>query len=575
MSHFLLHNGTIKLGDEALRNVFPRYGKTSPRNFSLGHRTLYWWPEGVPSDQSVLTDHATGSIFVSGTLVYGTQYGTAALRLILDHLRAGEFSAAELRGDFVALIWQAGRLGLLISETSLLTLYTNGPTTALSTSFLALRLTGLGGGGVETEAVMENLLTGCIFGNKTLLKGIRRVLDPQPAVDSRLVDFVLRTERPAPPTSGIRSFEECVEAQLSALSGYLASVKPLLVDAGAYLGLSGGYDSRLLYLLARRCGCPLRIFTHHKDGPDREIDVARKITGLHGSSLRTVPVRQLNDMDEDHLGTNLRNSFELCDAQVRVNLGWLEDYRQSWYRQAVRDGMGVGLDGIGGEQYRNHTHLIGQLRASAWIKYQVIEGRGWDAILETAQQQVLERLWLTICSEMGWKERDHVTLAAVKAFHTRLWVRDGAFVRIVLGNQIGWFLAPFTDPRVRLVAEQAIDFLGAAGRLEGEMIRRLDAQVAAVESNYGHPLDQTPRSTVFRAQARRFIPEALVAWRRQLASPRSRSNNQARLLQMPCIRESVEALRGIGLPLRWDVALGHPWLFNRGVALGFCLRQIA
>ena len=87
------------------------------------------------------------------------------------------------------------------------------------------------------------------------------------------------------------------------------------------LGLSGGYDSRLLLACADPfLTTPVTFHTHATgNGHDKEREVAEKMAELGGSPIHLLPTSRLEELDDERLEHVVSDGLYLFDARSAAN----------------------------------------------------------------------------------------------------------------------------------------------------------------------------------------------------------------------------------------------------------------
>ena len=143
-----------------------------------------------------------------------------------------------------------------------------------------------------------------------------------------------------------------------------------------------------------------------------------------------------------------------------------------------------------------------------------------------------------------------------RRWYREIWLPFFAGVRLEAENRVGPSVMPFADPQVSAAALEATPYIGSHGDFEAEMIRRLDARIAALPSSYGPGFSKTPWHRKMRDFAMAMVPiRARLARNNAKLVPKSRRCN----LIPPRFRERFKApldhLKSLGLPIDVDFLL--------------------
>ncbi|HXV76643.1 MAG TPA: hypothetical protein VD788_10020, partial [Candidatus Polarisedimenticolaceae bacterium] len=283
-------------------------------------------------------------------------------------------------------------------------------------------------------------------------------------------------------------FERHVEAGLGNLRRIYRSIAAGFggkIDSG----LSGGYDSRLTLALLREQGVTPALHVYGKsDDPD--VRVATEIARGEGLTL-------------EHVDKSMRpaTSAEDFPAVVADNCHALDGCPPDGIFDGGADvetrrercaGGELMLNGGGGEIFRNFFYLPDRsltVRAFLWSFYSRYDP-SWctDRFSEEAY---LTRLGDKITADLGTtggKLRRAEIELIYPLFRCRYWMGKNNSNN----NRFGWALTPFIDYRtVGGAVRVPIDYK-SYGRLQAELIRRIDPRLAGYPSVYGHPFAAPP-----------------------------------------------------------------------------------
>jgi len=561
-----------------VKHLFGCRGLNNFLEFRLGKRkALVGAPRGSV-DNYIFQPSANELVIAAGTAIYKGKWGREALRALWKDFLKERISLKEIKGDYVLLFWDSRNLTMATSPGNLLPLYYNSSLRCASTSFLALALM-MPLIKIRKGVLLHNILTGCIIGARTYINGLNVVDDLQILCKNGIIDNYLTFDDNYSSHCVYSSLEEAAQAQIDALRCFFNRVTPVLQKKGVWLGLSGGYDSRLLYILARETGSRLRVYTHYKPDNDKEVSIARKIASRGGAELIEVKVRGISQMSREEICKNLERAFWACDGQVRLNWGWASDYRQKWYRKLVAGGAGVGLDGVGGERYRNFTYFLGKMKGEDWIRLVLINEAGYFSLSREERAKIAEDLWILVSNEIGWNKSDKVTLEAVHRFYNTIWLRNRAVQRVRLGNEIGMFLLPFADLEVANSSKNIIGFLGVGGGFEGAMIRMLDESLACIPSVYyskGFPVANWREC--LKGCIKYMLPYNFRFFWRYLewekACIRYDERNSLFFSDVKSMEKYLEPLEDLSFPVDVKRLFINREIGERALALGFALRKL-
>ena len=209
-------------------------------------------------------------------------------------------------------------------------------------------------------------------------------------IPSNLLFKVLKFKTlPPTPSKSIEHFDDALIHANTQLSMYFKSVRSLADEFGAHIGLTGGFDSRLLLMHARMH--LKKLVTNSFWRPDStEYENAKELAKIAGvdffhsnNSLFVKPPE--NEM--------IKESFYFFDGQVRSQNNWDQEFSLSGYSSQIASDHFVGFHGCGGEQYRNADRLIGKIRFSKFIRFEWMFKQCENAFIDRKiQSDVMENI---------------------------------------------------------------------------------------------------------------------------------------------------------------------------------------
>jgi asparagine synthase (glutamine-hydrolysing) len=501
-----------------------------------------------PGDRAA---RSTGySWHVDGTLIYKGLAADEGAKALLADEAGGRIAADRLHGAYAITTRAPNGTRVLADPMGLQHLFTDSSGGGLSSSLLAAARKG-GCAELDREGLLLCLACGFFPGAYTPVRGIRRVLPCETAVgEIRILRLgaTVTADRPA-------DFAEARARLIEAVQAVLRDARGFVGEAPVGLGLSGGYDSRLLLAAARRAGMDVQCFSHFKLPPDRDLAVARRVAAAAGVPLAVVETPLPEAMVDADLRRVAEASFNLYDG--RVHLG-LELPRQEYtpdYRRQVSGTCALVLSGVGGELFRNHDHGVrGEVGLRRWVEERVVGRETLNSFTERAAREwVVDWLCDYVAARLDLGSRRRLDLSARRRFYAEIWLPEWHGLRNGVESRLGPYLAPFADPVVIAEALAATHFVGAGGALEAAMIVALDPVIARVPSVYGFGFDRIPLAARLAAELRCTLPAVARTVGRLRRSRSGASSAFERLSARPGLfRDAVEWLSDLGLPVNWS-----------------------
>jgi hypothetical protein len=482
MGSFLLKNNRNKISENEIVKVFASLDQKKYIKLNLEDYSFFFFQRVVSKDSDCYED-IRGKIFLSGTFIYGKNSVHESLKIFFHDFLHENINYKSIYGQFVLVILIKAKLHLLTDRLRIHNVYFNNNKSILSSSFLAIstlqkRLE------FNKNALIENLLTGSLIGPDTTFNNIKRLEKKDKTnfpglniIDLPSVEYNLSK----------KSRNELINNQINILDDYFTSIKKLANEKGAALGLTGGFDSRLLMCFAERHFDNIEYFSHWRKSRTKELTIAEKLTRTVDKKLNIYECKDPLEMTEEEAWANLKKGFYFYDGHIRTQAYWHEPYNNLDYLQRIYSNNYLGLNGIGGEQYRNCERMIRQKwNFWTWLKFEVLF-RYSDNIFLTKkdEQNFLDYYALKIRRKLELGEKKDIDRLDLKRFHNEVYNVSNRAVRCSMENKAAFCLCPFADPVVSYKAYEITPQLGPSLSFESEMIKKINPQLAKIESEYG------------------------------------------------------------------------------------------
>jgi hypothetical protein len=286
------------------------------------------------------------------------------------------------------------------------------------------------------------------------------------------------------------------------------------------------------------------------------------------------------DKTNDQLEDTLKKSLYFYDGHIRMHCFLMEDYHTIEHRTAILGDKKLGINGIGGEQYRNEWHM----ESPAWgLKYftkyalaRNLSGESFtdkkkeDAYFEYLQTKLLKKLRLA----PGTKR---LSKKYIQKYYNEIYVASLMGVRTNAENILGHFITPFIDRQLTRVAYRSLPHHGISFDFQQAMIRKMDPELASVQSGYGYSFSQ---GEPFKKKLKYLLKEITPArlYQRKLnkkATAIGDKDFHQLISKYPVFKESVQFIQQLQFPVDKKTITSRPDIMPVYVSLAYFLHYLA
>ncbi|HYF67664.1 MAG TPA: hypothetical protein VD884_05990 [Ohtaekwangia sp.] len=510
-------------------------------------------------------------IVASGTLSYRSLDAKSGFERLCKDILNGVLENAELFGHYTIVHIYASTVKLYFDEAGYGAPYVI-QNKFISSSFLAccelsesLSL--------NQYSIFRTIYTGLYDSEDTTFHEIRKINKKECwNIENIKVEFIPIIQKIETPE--LTSQREGVTYQLNELSSYMRRWKPQVEKYSGDIGLSSGYDSRLMVaLLVEHNPGAFQVHSYWKEVEDFDNIIAKEIAKTIGLVLVGVPVKNRNNLAGNEFEGILKNAFLYYDGIFPSNHGWVREYRTSLHRSKILGSARFGFSGISGEQYRNDFNLLNKKYK---IEY-VIE----NILLEDFNHIVLRNSTFSYAGMEHLRDwvgkrlipngnRTMLSKEDILRMYCEMWVPGGPGLRNRMENTLSFFVSPFTERKIQHSAYASFKYLGVNGQFQASMINRLNPNLAAILSDYGYPFTKIPLAYILKSYLSGFVGRKTIAALRKAKNSKyldtfgkHRANVEAKLYNLNQY--------GLSFPIKSD--LFKQDTYDRLIALSMLLNE--
>ena len=566
MGAFLLYKKSASLCVDDARRVFGKKGFPAPAEFDLGRWTLLQYGKMLASPENHVAGASGTSLHACGTVVYrGLGYRDSLHRLLAD-FQVGQVDQEQLLGSFCLLFWDGRSISILMDRSRTLHVFSDEDRTCISSSFLAILSASPHARPLNRLAACEKLSTGYIVSPDTMVEGIQQV-DADVGATYRAGEdgacFVPVRARP-PVVLRRESMADSIARQISRLQTHFRAMDALHVESRGELGMSSGYDSRLVLACARFLSRPLELHTHGTQGiHDAEMEVVQQIAARRGLALSQVSTRRTEDHDAGEIAALLDDGLYFYDGRCSHNMGAFGEVYTRAYKARVLGAHRLGWNGLGGEMYRNYYFTADRsVNLRHWLDRHVYYPFAAEAWGNAEEYEAMHRRKVEkMARRLGTSVPERVGFLWLRRYYSEIRMPDCDAANNDALNQLAFFHAPFMDAALVAEAIHATPHIGCGGAFQARLIRELDPGLAAFPTHYGHALDRIPLRPRLHAWWKCQVPEFVQRIRLRILlrrmEPRIVSEYQTFARGVPALEEIRAALCSSVLRGRFEDAMVH------------------
>lgn len=497
MGGFFLCDKKANINLNIARSHFEKIGFSCPETFSFSEFELLIYQKISVKIQNWFIDDADNFIGVVGSLTYkGFSYSKSIEMLLQDYIYAN-VAWKEIIGSYCAIVVINKKVHIINDPFSNYHVFGDYEGYCLSSSFLALIQAMNKKVTINHMACLENLTTGYIIGPDTLANEIY-VLNTisQKKLKSKLFEFVhVPIDRKIVNYTGKSA---CLNNQINALENHIGKTSAIAEMYGADCGISGGYDSRLLFgLLKKTLPFSPSLHTHSVKGHhDKSSDkaIGQLIGATYNIPVKYIESLSAKDMSEAEILGNLSESILYYDGRCNEVMGNYQTTCTSSYRIKILGDIGAGYNGLAGELYRNFCHISrNKMKFENWAQFNLF----YPGFLRTffnlpIYWELIEYIKKKIQDLLEPDLFDNISSFSIRRFLGEIKIPYNYGVRINAENQLAFFFTPFCDWQIVMNSYNAIPHIGKTGKFEADMIESTDKNLGGIDSSYGFPLNNEP-----------------------------------------------------------------------------------
>jgi hypothetical protein len=547
--------------------------------FNLGNWKLWLYRKQLINVHNYYKAEDGWAVFCCGTVVYRSLGYSDSLERLLCDFRKNLLDQDELIGHFCLLFWDGRQLTMLTDRLNIQHVFTNKNLSCLSSSFLAVLVACPHPLPLNRLAAYEKFTTGYILSPDTIVEGIQKVNEELKKSFKDGLTFIRQETLPMLRKSHNKGYNESIERQLNILNAYFKSIDRLHCEYGGELGLSNGYDCRLLLALSRRLARPIGLHTHNTIGVhEAERRIAEKLSNINGNEIISHPTKRMEEQTEERLKGILEDSLYFFDGRCANSIGAFSEIYTVGYRKKSLGKHRLSLNGLGGEIFRNsHCTPITQFSWAAWMNRNVYYP--YSSLIVTPPniyKNLKKHIHQKIENNLQLSIPEWVDLHTAHSYYGLVRMPECAGNVNNAYGQVSFFLTPFIEYQVIREALKAVPYIGCNGRYQAAMICHAAPDLAEVMSHYGFPFSTVSLAYLLKSKLKSTIPLSFLNIRQRLIFFRKKVYADLNVFEKFCsqsktIREILNSLMYFFPESDWSNSFLHYAQRRATIFTGFFL----
>jgi len=508
MGAFYLYKKEKNINQNSIQDIYKKKGFDSPKIFDIGNYHLMLFQKYLLNVDNYFQENKL-VIFAVGSFIYrGLSYNQSLKRLLSDY-KKNVIDKENFYGNYVIIFFnkETNKIDFFIDPAFIKNVYFDKVDARLSTDFLVLLNARNGNHSINRMAIIENITTGNLISPDTYVNEIQKL--DRSNLDNLRKHFTGINFKTFQPNilCNISNRKEAIEQANNLLKNYFRGVSAISTDFGSHIGLTGGFDSRLLLMHAHKQVKNLNTNSFWRPNSP-EYENAKKLAEVSGLDFFSYEKKSFEAPERDKMIDDLMFVF---DGQVRSQNRWDEEFALPDYTANIANNHFVGFHGCGGEQYRNADHIRRKISLRSFILNEWMFKQGSNAFIDNDLkweihkhiERKIRRLLNNLDSKIG--------LLELKKIQNEIWNTANRATRVNVLNQQQFYFAPFTEFIISQNAYKYAPFLGSSLSFQIDMMIGLDTELASVITNYGFNLvDGEPFKNHLKAYIADLLPRKLI-----------------------------------------------------------------
>ena len=473
-----MYEKSVSFNEEIVLQYFKQKGFTSYSRFTINNYELLLYRKQLLNEENYIREHEH-ELFVCGSLFYKSLGFKSSLQQLLEDIIVNKVDNSDLYGNYIYIYYEikTGKTLISVDPAHIKNIYYDSQNRILSTDLLSIYVSNSQKYTVNRNAIIENIISGMLISPDTYFNEIFQIdkinfseLNTYfPSIEFEVIYPQIK--------KNIDDKASAIESANLDLEQYFEKVSKISAEYGAHLGLTGGFDSRLLLIHAKKNIKDLHVNSFWRKN-SKEFENAELLAKAAGKELFS-----LKDFEYTFLDIQFQGMYHF-GGEIRSQNYWSEIFNTASYSTLLANGSLVGFHGCGGEEYRN-AERFRSANIDDYIKYEVLFKLSKDVFKNKAfEKQILNHIKNKVLRILEL-DINRFTLYEHKRYQNEIWNSANRATRVNALNQLMFYFAPFTEYQISFSAYDYIKHLGISLEFQQLMIKQSNYKLAQVVSNYG------------------------------------------------------------------------------------------
>lgn len=536
MAAFLLYDQHVTLNENEFIQHFHKIDIGSFAEFRLGSYKLLLFRKQFVKEKNYY-EIGNYKIFGVGSFVYkNLNYSDSLKSLLRDYINdAIDFS--KLIGIYTLIFFNqvSLTLGIAVDPSLSKNIYFDLSEFILSSHFLPLFKSRKSLYTINDLAVWESVITGSLISPDTYATQINKLAQSNINQLNKRVKNISIT-RQILRRENYTNKSQAIQGSNLLLEKYFSSLVQLDQSYNSHIGLTGGFDSRLLLIKAINKLINLNTNSFYRKG-SLEYQLAKEIA--ESAHLEFLTHESENYVEARYI--NPEKSLVYLDGQIRSQNFINEPFSNPDYFTSLYQNHYIGFHGCGGEQYRNADRFSKPINLRTFIEKEWFRKQGTSFLCDgKLKEQLVTRVVDKIKLELNI-QKDKIDLYHFKRFQNEIWNPANRLTRVNALNQSMFYFAPFTEGKQSYSAYALVPFLGRGNNFQLEMMKSTNSSLNSIITTHGYSIQNgLTKFDYLKDYFSAFIPrENLVRFYYMLKKRRSIVNNQVLTKKYDYLRKDL------------------------------------